>query len=352
MKKFVLFIILSCINIAVQASTYYDFYVSNSEGKTIYYTFVSKTDKTVAVSNKGYTTDNQNAYKGKVVIPASVTYNDVVYSVVSIGKNAMHSCNALEEVVLPESITSIGESAFYNCSALANVTIPNSVTSIGGSAFSGCKSLSQIIIPESITSIETYLFSSCSALSEITIPANVRTIKGGAFSNCSNLKTIRLSQRPPICENDVFSSSIFERAKLLVPSSMYNAYISSPTWMNFRNISTFDDSGASEIETCADPQVSFSDKTLSISCETPNAQIHYSYYLSNVGTVESGEQIPAVTKATNAITVIAYATADDLNHSKTVIQTFPFDATAYDINGDNKITITDVTTLIDVIVNQ
>lgn len=348
MKKIILFIILSCINIAVQA---YSFQAKNSEGKTIYYKYVSKEEKTVAVASYASGSVNANAYSGKVIIPASVTYKDIVYTVVSIGARAMNYCNSLEEVTLPESITSIDESAFAECSALRNVTIPNSVTSIGGSAFSCCKSLSQIIIPESITSIETNLFYR-SALSEITIPANVRSINDDAFLGCTNLKTIRLSQRPPACGNNVFSSVSFEEAELIIPSSMYSAYISSPTWMNFINISTFDDSGASEIETCADPQVSFSDKTLSISCETPNAQIHYSYYLSNVGTVESGEQIPAVTKMTNAITVIAYATADDHSQSKTVIQTFPFDATAYDINGDNRITISDVTTLIDVIVNQ
>lgn len=103
---------------------------------------------------------------------------------------------------------------------------------------------------------------------------------------------------------------------------------------------------------CAEPQISFSEKTLTLSCATPDADIHYSYYLSNVGTVKSTKQIPTVTKTTNALTVIAYATAEGLKQSTTVIQTFPFDATVNDINGDNRITVADVTTLIDVIVNQ
>ena len=56
-----------------------------------------------------------STYKGDIVIPESVTYTDINYSV-----------------------TSIGGKAFYKCSGLTSITIPNSVTSIGVGAFRGC----------------------------------------------------------------------------------------------------------------------------------------------------------------------------------------------------------------------
>ena len=64
------------------------------------------------------------------IIPASVTYNSVSYSVTSIGESAFESCISLTSVTIPNSVTSIGEGAFESCISLTSVTIPNSVTSI------------------------------------------------------------------------------------------------------------------------------------------------------------------------------------------------------------------------------
>ena len=60
-------------------------------------------------------TKNPSQYTGTVIIPKSVTYENVSYSV-----------------------TSIGGYAFWDCTGLTSITIPNSVTSIGGSAFQYC----------------------------------------------------------------------------------------------------------------------------------------------------------------------------------------------------------------------
>ena len=97
----------------------------------IYYNLVSKL-KTAEV------TSNPSTYSGDIVIPKSVVYGGVTYSVTSIGMNAFSRCSGLTSLTIPNSVTSIGGSAFSGCSGLTSVTIPNSVTSIGGSAFSGC----------------------------------------------------------------------------------------------------------------------------------------------------------------------------------------------------------------------
>ena len=82
----------------------------------IYYKITSSTDKMVEVTYKGYTSGTySNEYTGNVVIPESVTYGDVVYSVTSIGRSAFQYCTGLTSVVIPNSITSIGNYAFYVC---------------------------------------------------------------------------------------------------------------------------------------------------------------------------------------------------------------------------------------------
>lgn len=143
---------------------------------------------------------------------------------------------------------------------------------------------------------------------------------------------------------------------IYVPQGSKEYYAKANVWSDFTCIRE-EGEGNSESASggsnrCAKPQVTFANKTLTLSCSTANAEIHYSYYLSNAGTVKSSQQVPTVTKTTNSLTVIAYATADNYAQSETVMQTFPFDATSYDVNGDNKLTVADVTSLIDIIVNQ
>ena len=77
-------------------------------------------------------------YTGVVNIPDNITYNEVDYSVTSIGDWAFYQCSSLTSVTIPSSVKSIGDWAFRDCSSLTSVTIPNSVTSIGNYAFSGC----------------------------------------------------------------------------------------------------------------------------------------------------------------------------------------------------------------------
>ena len=106
-------------------------YAYNFEVDGIYYNI----DGNSVSVTKG---NNNNSYSGDVVIPATVTYNDVVYNVTSIGSYAFLDCSDLTSVTIPQSVTKIGSYTFRDCSGLTSVTIPQSVTSIGASAFYGC----------------------------------------------------------------------------------------------------------------------------------------------------------------------------------------------------------------------
>ena len=98
---------LLCATIA----TAHDFTVDG-----IYYNIVSSSAKTVRVTYKGTSySQYSDEYSGVVVIPESVVYNGVDYSV-----------------------TIIEGYAFYNCTSLTSITIPNSVTSISSGAFERC----------------------------------------------------------------------------------------------------------------------------------------------------------------------------------------------------------------------
>lgn len=148
-------------------------------GTTLQYSIVNEGKGTCYVSKCDYRTTS-----GTVVIPSSVVYDGVTYTVVSIGRYAFENCHDITSVVIPNTIASIDYCAFTFCTNLTSVTIPNSVTSIGVSAFEYCYKLITVTIPKSVTEIGERAFRSCENLSWITIPNSVTTIGNDAFSGC------------------------------------------------------------------------------------------------------------------------------------------------------------------------
>ena len=150
-------------------------------------------DNTAAVTYKGYSHDDYlNEYAGDVVIPSSVNYYGVTYSVTSIGDGAFAWCESLASIQIPNSVTSIGGSAFNWCDSLTSIEIPNSVTSIGDGAFERCESLTSIEIPNSVTSIGDGAFAYCYDLTSIQIPNSVTSIGNYAFAYCYDLTSIQI----------------------------------------------------------------------------------------------------------------------------------------------------------------
>ena len=177
-------LMLLCTTVA----TAHDFEVGG-----IYYNILSEEDKTIEVTYRGtsyYQYPNQ--YTGSVIIPESVIYNGVKYSITSIGSHAFFGCDDLYSVEIPNSVTSIGYEAFEYCSGLTSITIPNSVTSIGFMAFQCCYGLTNVVIGNSVTSIEEQTFYDCTSLTSVVIGNSVTSIGESAFSYCTGLTSIEI----------------------------------------------------------------------------------------------------------------------------------------------------------------
>ena len=217
----------------------------------IYYNLITK-GKVAEV------TSNPNKYTGSIVIPASVTYNDVEYSVTSIGSSAFKSCSGLTSVTIPGSVTSIGIFAFSGCSGLTSVTIPNSVTSIGNFAFSECSGIEVMsvengntvydsrnncnaivetstntlisgckntIIPNSVTSIGERAFYDCSGLTSVTIPNSVTSIGNFAFSECSGIEVMSVENGNTVYDSRNNCNAIVETSTNTLISGCKNTII-------------------------------------------------------------------------------------------------------------------------------
>lgn len=248
----------------------------------IYYNLETET-KTAEV------TRNPNKYTKDVVIPSTITYDEVEYSVTSIGRRAFY-CSGMTSVTIPNSLTSIGREAFYNCSCLTSITIPSSVKSIESGAFNLCEGLTSVsisdivawcnitfgnlfsnplyyahhlfingeevkdlVFPNNMKSIGNYAFDSCGGLTSVTIPNSVTTIGEYAFYNCSGLASVSIGKNVtdigqkafyisnvrdiyiytvevPNTGNDVFSDHLMSKITLHIPYGTSSLYKKTSPW--------------------------------------------------------------------------------------------------------------------------
>ena len=132
-------------------------FASNTSVGGIWYDFDSSS-QTASVTYHGASYSSYiNDYTGAVVIPATITYNGIVFRVTSIGKNAFRACEGLTSISIASSVESIGENAFRGCNELISIVIPNSVASIGDSTFYNSH-LKSVTIGDSVASIGNRAF--------------------------------------------------------------------------------------------------------------------------------------------------------------------------------------------------
>lgn len=222
-------------------------YTDPVEINGIYYNLVNKS-KTAEVVQDPSISLGVVSYKGNIIIPKTVTYEGVVYTVTSIGNSAFQVCRDLSSITIPNTVTSIGDWAFQDC-GLASVTIPNSVTSLGAYAFDECKSLTSVIIsnniktiygafrncinltsviiPESVTKIDSEAFSYCSSLQSITIPNNVTVLSNASFDGCTSLESVIIPNSVTVIGPYVFKDCISLNS-VIIPNSVtqisYNSF--------------------------------------------------------------------------------------------------------------------------------
>lgn len=124
---------------------------------------------------------------GTVVIPATVTYNGVTYTVNEIAADGFYECTQVTSFSLPNTITTISARAFLGCTSLTGtLTIPNAVTIIGDNAYQGCSGFTELVMNNSLSIIGDGAFYQCSGLTgDLIFPSSVTKIGSTTFEACT-----------------------------------------------------------------------------------------------------------------------------------------------------------------------
>ena len=146
-------------------------------------------DSTVSVCTKtedqyDYPMMYDGAYSGDIIIPETVVvYPDHTYTVTGIDQHAFTNSQQLASVSMPNTITFIGQGAFSADTLLSSITIPSSVDSIGSYAFMYCTGLTSLAIPSSVKTIGLHAFAGCNGVTSVTVDSE--NITFDSRDNCN-----------------------------------------------------------------------------------------------------------------------------------------------------------------------
>ena len=191
---------------------------------------LNDTRKTATVTYKNF---HYNSYRGDVVIPSTVNYDEKTYKVNYIGEYAFRGCTELTSVKIGKNVEAISSYSMSN--------IPCNVTFEEGSRLKTIESyafykstMTEIKIPNGCQTIGENAFSSCNKLVLLDIPASVSSIESKAFGSCSGLKDIYVYwANPTAYPMTVFQNLNCAKIKLHIPYGTQTSYSTVLPWMKF-----------------------------------------------------------------------------------------------------------------------
>ncbi len=220
----------------------------------LYYN-LNTTDRTAKVTYENTTSSNYSSLPADVVIPATVKYHNVDFSVISITDQAFANCKVIQSISIPATVNTIGSvenredyKPFYGCTSLKSIKFEDGSQPLkmgsyykidkffglisrdygygmfqdspleevylgrnieyinlsdysferypekyGYSAFYNQPKLTKVTIGPQVTDIPQYLFYQNSSLTLMSLP-NVKTIGKSAFELCSKLTTLNIGE--------------------------------------------------------------------------------------------------------------------------------------------------------------
>lgn len=133
----------------------------------------------------------------------ALTSINIPSGVTTLGDFCFQNCSSLISLTLPNGLVGIPIQCFTNCRSLTSINIPGTVKEIANFAFYGCINLVNVSIQNGVEIIELDAFGACTSLPTITLPASVSEIEVPAFDECHSLYEINVnSANTNYCSRD------------------------------------------------------------------------------------------------------------------------------------------------------
>lgn len=160
-------------------------------------------------------------YSGAIVIPATVTYQDVEYVVSGFDQTD-------------------GLSPFVGNPFITSLDLQLHVDTLRRMQFMGCTQLASLSLPSTLRYIEDECFRNCPMLTQISLPASLEALGDNAFCGCQFLTDIYCyAMVPPAgseADNYPFAKCRPQNVMLHVPSGTENLYRTTGFWTRFSNV--------------------------------------------------------------------------------------------------------------------
>lgn len=236
----------------------------------------------------------------------------------------------IQNLVIPNTITKINDRAFYHCKGFKSITIPNSVTHIGTSAFyMWCEDLTSIYIPSSVISCEGGFSYGIDSVHISDLEAWCKISFSSELSNPCSGRSVRIGHKPP----QLFINGV-PLIDLVIPNTITT--IGSYTFNSFVSLNSV---VVPESVTLIEHRAFQGCKSLtSVTCEGTTPPIDYENSFDNVTYSNAVLHIPetAVEAYDNEACWFMFQN----------IELFPVVTCLGDIDGDGRVSIEDVTTVI------
>ena len=280
-----------------------------------------------SITDGGVQVVDYNSSATILELNGTVTFNDTMYDVVGIGYAALQGCSSLIRVGDLLACTKINGYAFYGCTNITSVGNLPSCTKIGACAFLGCTNLTNV--------------------GDL---AGCKSIDRAAFASCTCLERIYLLG-PEVVSIDYTGGEPFPpKTAICVPVSLFEGYKNTASYWSSLYYGHDFESQFFAIECegqCATPSISYENGRIKCTCETEDVTYVYTITPSAI----SGESATGEISLGMTFTVSVYAKRENYINSEVVTTTINL-AEMGDLDGDGKLSVEDVTKLVDLILKE